>query len=324
MTEIYLIRHGEAESNLFRRIQGWSDCYLTGWGRQQVKYLEKRFENIYVDACFSSDLLRARMTACAVYKAKNLPLQVDPAFREVGFGRWEDLPGAFIDKNDRDMMHIYATQPRRWSVEGSETFEQFTGRFIDAMTRYAREYDGKTIAIVAHNGVLRNVLLRLFFEEKGQRAPEHDNTAVSHLFYDNGKYTYDYLADNSHVPQELSVAAFLRGLQERFPEDEIRLYFRREDLADGVRYVGISGDKEIGSITLDPLVGQEGSIRCLDVGVYYGRTYDIQLFGQAVSHFRNLGAKSLCIGPGILSREALERIGVAGDRMDLTPENYQP
>lgn len=324
MTEIYLIRHGEAESNLFRRVQGWTDSYLTGWGRRQVDYLRDRFESIHVDACFSSDLLRARMTAEAVYLPKGLPLQIDPAFKEVGFGRWEDTPGAQLSAAEGDWLRVFATQPRQWSVEGSETFEQFTGRFIDAMTCYAQRYEGKTIAIVAHNAVLRNVLLRLFFEEKGQRAPEHDNTAVSRLFYDNGTYSYDYLADNSHLPPELSVSAFLRGVNEKFPGEEIRLRYRREELDRGVRYVGISGQREIGYVDLDPLDGPGGHIRDLSVGQYTGRTYDMQLFGQAVSHFRDLGAKYLTVDPALMDREALERIGAPEGRMDLTPENYRP
>ena len=43
MGKIYLIRHAEAEGNLYRRVHGWYDSPLTLRGLDQVKALEKRF-----------------------------------------------------------------------------------------------------------------------------------------------------------------------------------------------------------------------------------------------------------------------------------------
>ena len=56
MTRIYLIRHAEAEGNLYRIAQGHTDGRLTKRGWEQVKALEHRFESIHVDAVYASDL----------------------------------------------------------------------------------------------------------------------------------------------------------------------------------------------------------------------------------------------------------------------------
>ena len=56
MTTIYLVRHGEAEGNAFRRIHGQYDSMLTPTGFRQVEALARRFREIPVDACFASDL----------------------------------------------------------------------------------------------------------------------------------------------------------------------------------------------------------------------------------------------------------------------------
>ena len=40
MTTIYLIRHAEAEGNLYRRIHGWYDSLITDNGFAQIKALE--------------------------------------------------------------------------------------------------------------------------------------------------------------------------------------------------------------------------------------------------------------------------------------------
>ena len=204
MTEIYLIRHAEAEGNIYRRNHGQYDSLLTPMGVQQVGVLEKRFASVPVDACFSSDLTRACMTAQAICRPKNLPLHRCREFREVCFGEWEDKPFGYIDHFDKEAMDRFRLNPRDLRVKGGERFEEYTGRFIGKMTQIARDYDGKTVAIFSHGAVLRGVLMELFGFGEGGPVPVCDNTGVSHIFYENGEYRADYLNDNSHLPRELS------------------------------------------------------------------------------------------------------------------------
>ena len=88
MTTIYLIRHAEAEGNLYRRIHGWYDALITDNGFLQIKALEERFRDIPVDVVYSSDLYRTMTTARAIYKAKGLELHTDPELREIYMGDW--------------------------------------------------------------------------------------------------------------------------------------------------------------------------------------------------------------------------------------------
>ena len=66
MTTIYLIRHAEAEGNLYRRIHGWYDALVTENGLRQIQALEQRFQGEHFDAVWSSDLYRTCTTARAV------------------------------------------------------------------------------------------------------------------------------------------------------------------------------------------------------------------------------------------------------------------
>lgn len=204
MTEIYLIRHAEAEGNIYRRNHGQYDSLLTPMGLKQRDALEKRFAGIPIDACFSSDLTRACMTAQAICRPKKLPLHRCPEFREVHFGVWEDKPFGYIDRFDKAAMDRFRLNPRDLRVKNGETFPEYTGRFIDKMTEIAREYDGRTVAIFSHGAVLRGVLMELFNFGEGGPVPVCDNTGVSRIFYENGAYRADYLNDNSHLPKELS------------------------------------------------------------------------------------------------------------------------
>ena len=55
MTTIYLIRHAEAEGNLYRRVHGWYDSRITDRGFRQIAALEERFRDIPVDAVLWSE-----------------------------------------------------------------------------------------------------------------------------------------------------------------------------------------------------------------------------------------------------------------------------
>ena len=87
MTTIYLIRHAEAEGNLYRRIHGWYDALVTENGWKQIQALETRFAGVPVDAVWSSDLYRTCATARAVYVPRGMELHTDPDLREINMGR---------------------------------------------------------------------------------------------------------------------------------------------------------------------------------------------------------------------------------------------
>ena len=86
MTEIYLIRHAQAEGNRFRIMQGHWDGGVTELGRRQIALLSDRLRDLSFDAVCSSDLYRAMLTASAVYKPRSLPLYTTPALRELNIG----------------------------------------------------------------------------------------------------------------------------------------------------------------------------------------------------------------------------------------------
>ena len=65
MTTLYLIRHAEAEGNLYRRIHGQYNSLITDNGYRQIQALQKRFADVPIDAVYSSDLFRTMTTAGA-------------------------------------------------------------------------------------------------------------------------------------------------------------------------------------------------------------------------------------------------------------------
>lgn len=121
MTTLYLIRHAEAEGNLYRRIHGQYDSLITDNGYRQIQALEQRFADTPIDAVYSSDLFRTMTTARAIYVPKGLPLQTRADLREMGMGEWEDRTWAGIDRTDHQQMALFSA--------GSPDFHPLGGDF---------------------------------------------------------------------------------------------------------------------------------------------------------------------------------------------------
>ena len=63
MLRLFLIRHGETIWNQNHRYQGHTDVPLSKTGEWQAGLVAKRLKDEPLDAVFSSDLSRARVTA---------------------------------------------------------------------------------------------------------------------------------------------------------------------------------------------------------------------------------------------------------------------
>ena len=78
MTTLFLIRHAQAEGNLYRIAQGHFDSCITALGYRQIDALAERFKNVHLDALYSSDLRRTRTTATAITRYHDLEMHTTP------------------------------------------------------------------------------------------------------------------------------------------------------------------------------------------------------------------------------------------------------
>ncbi|MBQ6845704.1 MAG: histidine phosphatase family protein [Oscillospiraceae bacterium] len=202
MTEIYFVRHAESTGNMTGRAYGWYDGLVSLHGYEQIKCLEKRFEDIEVDAIYSSDLIRAVKTAEAIYKPKGLVLNKDVALREINLGawenkKWEELPSAFPEEH-----RLWTSDPLNFKVEGSETYHEVYTRMRNTVERIVGENEGKTVVIVGHGVALRMLIYGVLNNGDLSGIVDFDwgdNTSVSHFVANGGELTLDFINDNSHL-----------------------------------------------------------------------------------------------------------------------------
>ena len=328
MTEIYLIRHTQAEGNLYRIMQGHWDGDVTVLGRKEVAALAERFKDVHIDALYSSDLYRARYTASAITKYHDLPLITTPGLREINMGVWEARAFGDVIHEDINVMLAFLKEPDKWQVEGSENFEDVTRRTLSELERIAAENDGKTIAVVSHGVAIRCMLARITGKGYNDKdAPICNNTGINHIFYENGVFTADYINDTKHLdsldipewdrPRELWAESMdpmaekdfytacysdawqfshktLRGFR---PEPYLRAacdHYRKDSGAVLKMY---DGDKPVGLVDIDPDRGSQagyGWISLIYLVPEYRRTgCGPQLLGRAVVYFKKQGRKAL-------------------------------
>lgn len=200
MTKLYLIRHGEAEGNLYRRMQGQYDGALTELGYKQVEALGRRFRDIPLDAVYSSDLHRAMYTASALCLPKKLPLNTDPRLREVHVGPWEDMPYGEARKINPHQMQHFSTSPLDWHLEGADTFYGLAQRGVEALREIAETNPDSSVAVCIHSYLIGAILCKLFYGyDHYDQVGRSDNTAVSLLVCEEGRFHLVFKHDSSHL-----------------------------------------------------------------------------------------------------------------------------
>ena len=330
MTKLYLIRHAEAEGNLYRIAQGQYNSILTDLGQQQVRALERRFADIHIDAVYASDLYRTCATAAAIYIPKKLPLHRCRDLREICVGVWEQKTWGEIARTDPEQMENFSHRLHLWHAEGAETPAQVRDRVLHAVEKIAAENDGRTVAVFSHGCAIRILLATVqgySLEQLGQ-TPTGSNTAVSLLEWEGGKLHVVYRDDASHLedprftggavlkkhPNALEPGLWFRPLA--LPEDEafftgcVQSVWQesgRQEPFDARRLlsgaaghttlVGCLPEGPVGVVQLDTARdAEEGigyiSLLCLPQAVRQ-RGFGVQLLGQAVAHYRPLGRQRL-------------------------------
>jgi broad specificity phosphatase PhoE len=176
VTTILLVRHGETDWNLQRRVQGHTDRPLNDTGRAQAVALADALEGKRIDAIYSSDLLRAHQTARIVAERRGLEVTVVPELRERDFGTWEGL-------TDEEIFERFP-HARTSSWGDAETREQMTQRVHGALEQIAAEQPDGNVLVITHGGPVRVLLAGCGHDGKGSIG----NCALYELGFQDGAF----------------------------------------------------------------------------------------------------------------------------------------
>ena len=192
---IYLLRHGQTDWNLERKIQGHLDMALNETGRKEALICLDKIVSLNIDNIISSDLVRAKETAQIINEKLHLPVRFDSRLREINFG---NLQGRLIQDITQDEWDIFNKTPHEVNAESWEDVYLRVKSFFDELD------DIKNTLIVTHGGVIRSLtagLLGLGAEKMLRIADGLEHTSVTELKYSKeaGCFSLERLNDCGHL-----------------------------------------------------------------------------------------------------------------------------
>lgn len=155
MISLLLVRHGESEFNVARRVQGQAPGNpLTARGREQARATAAALAGRGASWLLSSDLERAAQTAAVIGDALGLPVAAEPALREQGLG---DLEGRLAaELTALPTPDGVAVTEVRWG--GGESIADVCDRLGALLDRLRAERDGTTGILISHETALQALL----------------------------------------------------------------------------------------------------------------------------------------------------------------------
>lgn len=191
MTHLYLIRHGDATTTSTNPLE---DPRLTTLGIAQAERLRDRLAGsgeIRADVLIASTMLRARQTAEILAPALGLPILYDDDVQEWRFPEDENLN---VDEYVEYFKSIpHDQKPFFQIIPGAESWVQFMLRACSSLNRLTRQYEGKTIVVVCHGGVI-DASFHYFLHLSTLHLPptyfDTHNTSITHWYRssDEGDY----------------------------------------------------------------------------------------------------------------------------------------
>ena len=214
MTYIYIVRHCEAEGNILKIYQGITDMDITKQGEKQLEKLEERFNDINLDAVYTSPLIRTVKTANAIKGSKEIPIIEDKGLIEISGGIIEGKPFKECFEEIDGFYDMWYNRPEDLSLPQSEPMAAAYERIYNTVLKIAKENDGKTIACATHGGVIRCLICKILYDniKKLKDVLVPINTAVTLLKIDEKQnIKLEFFNDYSHLDESLYVDIYNKG-----------------------------------------------------------------------------------------------------------------
>lgn len=191
MVELYIVRHGETDTNYTGKINGSAtNLSLNETGKKQVNYLKKHLNINDFDEVYASPLKRAQETAEILNQGVH-EIKIDNRLREINYGAWDGLSAADVQAKYPQCFdeNNYLSANYSDYSEGSETYKEVLERlqsFIDDMSNKGNE----KILVVCHGFVTRSFVQLVTETPNIEDILEAINAAVTKIKISDSGKTY--------------------------------------------------------------------------------------------------------------------------------------
>ena len=181
--KLYIIRHGQTDWNIAKKIQGRQDIPLNERGHFQAQCLGKAMENRPITAVFSSPQIRAMETAIAVASPAGVPVIPVRDLMEINYGVWEGKTEEELLRDDRALYEAWWSHPAETAPPEGESISQVNERCRQAWKEIRPQLTGDA-AIVAHGGLLAHFMEQLLGSESIAASTVAHNASITTVEYE--------------------------------------------------------------------------------------------------------------------------------------------
>ena len=181
--KLYIIRHGQTDWNIAKKIQGRQDIPLNERGHFQAQCLGKAMENRPITAVFSSPQIRAMETAIAVASPAGVPVIPVRDLMEINYGVWEGKAEEELLRDDRALYEAWWSHPAETAPPEGESINQVNERCRQAWKEIKPQLTGDA-AIVAHGGLLAHFMEQLLGSESIAASTVAHNASITTIEYE--------------------------------------------------------------------------------------------------------------------------------------------
>ena len=193
--KVWMIRHGESETNKNGLWTGWLDAPLTGKGKEEAALAREFLSSVIFDKIYSSDLSRAKSTAEIVIPG--CKHETTAMLREINVGNIAGKPlNVIMDSDNRPM------NEDGYSRFGGESNDEFCDR-MTAFMKILESEECENIAVFSHAGVIRKFLDIVLGIELDRKKICCKNCAIAIFEYNNlnwSLYSWINLFESKPLP----------------------------------------------------------------------------------------------------------------------------
>ncbi|ABP35250.1 histidine phosphatase family protein [Polynucleobacter asymbioticus] len=201
-TRFCLVRHGETDWNVERRLQGFTDIPLNEKGVRQANQMASALQaiDLQFDVLYASDLQRAAQTAQAIEKVFGVSAIAHKALRERNLGALQGLTTQEAPDLEPELWNTHLRRSLHEELRGGESIAQFANRIKDALEQICLKHAGKTVLLVSHGGAL-DMMYRIASNQAldADKAISVPNASLSWISHDGQSWKVDNWADVSHL-----------------------------------------------------------------------------------------------------------------------------
>ncbi len=199
-TTVFLVRHGQTDSNVTGFYMGWSDEDLNDVGYTQARSLCSRLASLPIASVYASPLRRAQATAAILAEPHRLEPNVLDDLIEIRLGDWQGLHMDEIKRRWPELWRQWRIDPSEVTMPNGESLREVTERAIRAFDSVVGANRGKQAVLVTHDVTVKVLVAHVLGASNSiYRRFEISNASLSVVRVFNSSSQLATLNDTSHV-----------------------------------------------------------------------------------------------------------------------------